>query len=586
MTSWLFRSLLVITLAALTGSCTDVAFQSQSGNVGDKGCEGGNCPAGAYSWFESGFGLCSKPCGGGTQTETVECRRNSDNVTVPDSNCPPPKPVAAKNCNMQACTGTYAWNWTDYGACSKTCGGGVKTRTVVCQNQSGQTVADSNCPTPKPAVSIACNTDPCTGGDSYTWQVTAGTCSKQCGGGTATDTVVCKKNDGTTVADSFCSATTKPPTTRTCNTDPCPVTYTYTWEAGAYSACSKDCGDGVQTRSVACKRNDGQYVSISYCDANTKPAGQQACHLKDCPTGHAVTQTAYVTPAANSVDVILVVDDSSSMKEDQAKLAARMNGLLTDLDALNIDYQVCVTTTDVGYYKGSPVKWVGLNSFVMNKNSANRSKVFVDTINSLGAEWSSDEQGIKSTYYMIRDFRGSGCLRPQSTLTVIEISDEDERSVGGNKALSSVQYQPLTAENQPDNLISLVHSTFDSSGFVKPFIWNSIIVKPGDKACENYQDAQTSPSFPGVVLASLSNKTNGAIGSICDSDYSQNLKYIKDRVVNSMPGLKLQCVPIDNPVVTFDKPVSTTISRSGNELKFTPALPEGVMVTAKYTCPN
>jgi hypothetical protein len=53
-----------------------------------------------------------------------------------------------------------------------------------------------------------------------------------------------------------------------------------------------------------------------------------------------------------------------------------------------------------------------------------------------------------------------------------------------------------------------------------------------------------------------------------------------------MPGLKLQCVPIDNPVVTFDKPVSTTISRSGNELKFTPALPEGVMVTAKYTCPN
>lgn len=581
-----YRLLLLIALTVVTGSCSNVSFEAKGG--GDsQNCSGDACAQNTdYSWFTNGFGMCSVPCGGGTSTQTVECHRNSDNVVVPDGSCQPPKPDSTKTCNMQACSMTYNWNVGPYGSCSLSCGGGTQARSVLCQDQSGKTVADSNCTTAKPAVTASCNTDPCVGTVTYSWSVTQGLCSKQCGGGTATDVVVCKGSDGSVAPDSKCSATPKPPTTRTCNTNTCPESYTYNWEAGAFGACSVDCGDGVQTRSIACKRNDGQYVSTTYCDPNTKPAMQQTCHPKDCSVGRPVTQTAYVTPASNSVDVILIVDDSSSMKEDQTKLANRMSGLLSDLDALNIDYHVCLTTTDVGYYKGSPIKWQGLNTFVMDKTSANKNQVFINTINALGAEWSSDEQGIKSTYYMIRDFRNSGCFRAQATLTVIEISDEDERSVGGNAAESSVQYKPLDYENYPDHLISFVHSSFDTAGFVKPFIWNSIIVKPGDAQCEAIQDAQTSPSFPGVLLADLATKTGGSIGSICDSDYAQNLKYIKDRVVNSMPGLKLQCVPIDNPVVTFDRAVSTQVTRNGDELKFTPALPEGVQITAKYTCPN
>jgi len=568
-------------LMVMSLSCSDVKFNSHKGTATGKQCEGANCPSGTYSWFEGGFNLCSKPCGGGTQIQTVECRRNSDNVAVAETFCSGSKPDASRTCNAQACAGTYTWNTGEYGACSKTCGGGIRTRTVVCQTQSGTTVSDSNCSIPKPASSEVCNTADCPP-VSYSWNVTPGPCSKQCGGGTATDTVVCKKNDGTTVADSFCDNSPKPPTSRTCNTEPCPVVYTYAWEPGMWSVCSKDCGDGIQTRSVTCKRSDGMYVAESYCPS-PKPATSQACKIKDCPTGRKVTQTVTVTPALNAVDVILIVDDSASMKNDQAKLASRMVGLITDLDALNIDYQVCLTTTDISYYKGSPIRWKGPETFIMNKNTANKNQVFINTIDTLGAEWSSDEQGIKATYLMIRDYRSSGCLRNDATLTTILISDENERSVGGNQSWSAAQYQPLTAENYPDNLINFVKSTF---GAAKKFIWNSIIVKPGDTVCEAQQDAQGSPSFFGTLYAELSNKTGGHVGSICDSDYAQNLQYIKERTVNSMPGLTMECTPIDTPVVTFDRVVNTTITVTGNQIKFSPALSEGVKITATYTCPN
>lgn len=588
------NSVLLFTTLILVVSCSDVKFGSKksssdsAANTPGNGprvpeCEGSVCPTATYSWYQGGFNACSKPCGSGVQTQTVECRDQNE-VVVADSFCTGPKPPTSRACNVQSCPGTYAWNIGEYGDCSKTCGGGTKTRAVICQNQNGSNVADSLCPQPKPATSASCNNDDCPPQITYAWQVTPGLCSKECGGGTATDVVICKRNDGATVDDTLCTAT-KPPTTRTCNTQDCPVNYTYAWEPQPWTACSKTCGGGTQTRAVACKRNDGAYVSTSYCDAATKPATSQACSTNSCPTGRTVTQNLFVTPALNAVDVILVIDDSSSMKEDQSKLANRMNGLISDLESLKVDYQVCITSTDNKYYAGSPIKWSGTNSVIMNKSTPNKNKVFVNTINSLGAEWSSDERGIRAVNLMLANFKNTGCMRAESTLTTILISDEDERSVGGNKSLSNTQYEPLEASDMPNNLIANIHKAFDKTGYVKPFLWNSIIVKPGDTSCMAIQDAQSSPAFYGKLYAELSNKTGGYTGSICASDYTNNLKIIKERTVNSMPGMKLQCVPLSNPTVTFDKPVSTTVTLAGDELKFSPVVPEGVTIRAVYTCP-
>lgn len=580
-----------IFMLATSLSCSEVKFQSKSKGP-EASCVGDGCiTPHTYSWFEGGYnGSCSLACGGGIETQTVNCQRN-DGVTVPDGHCTGTKPPSSRTCNPNPCTSPYEWNMGLWGACSKSCGGGVETRTVFCQRDSGgAAVDDSYCNPPKPAVSRSCNTQACAA--VYNWDIGAwGACSKTCGGGTQTRAVVCKAEDGTTVSDTYCTIA-KPSTSQACNTHDCTVTYTYDWVAGVWGACSKTCGSGTRTRDVTCQRNDGIYVADSFCAGKSQPPSTEVCNPQACPpVGRDVT-TVKTLPLP-AVDVVLIIDDSASMAADNAKLAQRMGGFLTDLDTANIDYRVCLTTTDVGFYKGSPIvwgsysgsTWVSSGTHLMTKATANKSKLFSDTVRYLGAEWSSDEQGIKAMGLMIKDYMGSNCFRSglNSTLTTILISDENERSVGGNQSWSHAQYQPLTPDNYPDTLISRVKSAFGAS---KKFIWNSIIVRPGDTACEASQDAQGVPSFFGTLYNELSNKTGGHVGSICSADYTQDLRYIKDRVVKTMPTVLLECVPTNTPVVTISPAFTTTTTIDNNLVRFNPAVPEGRTVTVKYKCPN
>ena len=60
--------------------------------------------------------------------------------------------------------------------------------------------------------------------------------------------------------------------------------YKYSWELGSWGSCSKLCGTGTQTRTVRCKREDGQYFSDAVCTAfaGTKPATSQNCNSHSC----------------------------------------------------------------------------------------------------------------------------------------------------------------------------------------------------------------------------------------------------------------------------------------------------------------
>jgi|GEM_PF-1118184 hypothetical protein len=586
----------VVVFAFFTLSCSDVSFQTKK--TAEASCVGNGCATPyTYAWFEAGFGNCSVPCGGGMQTQSVTCRR-SDGVTVSESNCSGTKPSSSQQCNIQQCTSTYSWNVGGWGICSQSCGGGTQTRSVICQDSSGSNVADGYCTASKPALSRTCNTQSCP--DSYGWQWVPNQCSKNCGGGF--EKYICVDGNNHQVADSLCTSS-KPQ--MACNTQACPIQHTYSWYTGGWGVCSKSCGGGTRTREVLCKDEDGQSMADVYCAGQSQPAGQEACNTQTCPdTGRSVTTT--MTLPQPAVDVIMIVDDSSSMLPDNTKLAAKMAGFLTDLDNANVDYRVCVTSTDVrplkpagaapgpygwhgmpltwGHYSGST--WVSSGSILITKATPNKAQLFNDTIKFIGAGYSSDEQGIGALSLMLDGYFSSGCFRQKSTLATILISDEDERSVGGQQSWSPAQYEPLTSINYPDNLISKVASKFNSSSYTKPFIWNSIIVKPGDTACEATQDAQGTPCFFGTLYNELSNKTSGHVGSICDGDYSQSLKYVKDRVVQTMPYVQLECVPTNTPTVTLSPNRSTSISTESNRVHFSPALPEGTTVTVQYRCAN
>lgn len=75
-----------------------------------------------------------------------------------------------------------------------------------------------------------------------------------------------------------------------CQSGAC-IAYLYGWVTGGWSACSVSCGGGSQTRSVVCQRDDGQVVADSYC-SGTKPATSQSCNTQACCTPFCVSHDA------------------------------------------------------------------------------------------------------------------------------------------------------------------------------------------------------------------------------------------------------------------------------------------------------
>ena len=101
----------------------------------------------------SSWSACSASCGGGTQIRSC-------NNPAPSGNGVPCTGVASQACNTNPCPSTdpVDGGWSDFGACSVSCGGGTQTRT--CANpEPSNGGADCTGESTQP-----CNTDACDDG--------------------------------------------------------------------------------------------------------------------------------------------------------------------------------------------------------------------------------------------------------------------------------------------------------------------------------------------------------------------------------------------------------------------------------------
>ena len=149
--------------------------------------------------------------------------------------------------------------------------------------------------------------------------------------------------------------------------------------------------------------------------------------------GAAAPTNVQMFPGAPSsvVDVLLVVDDSCSMTEEQALMAAASQVLIERGDRAGADYHVGVITTDAdvgnnGVLRGTP-------SFV-NSADPNRAAILAQSI-MLGVSGSATEQGLLTAQTAVTDATllagtNAGFLRANGELSVIVLSDEDDQSPG------------------------------------------------------------------------------------------------------------------------------------------------------------
>ncbi|WP_374029109.1 hypothetical protein [Bdellovibrio bacteriovorus] len=339
-------------------------------------------------------------------------------------------------------------------------------------------------------------------------------------------------------------------------------------------------------------------LSTACAKMNFAPVPEEQASTVD--TSKTISKTEVVAYGNKQVDFLLVLDDSNSMLPELKKLAARMSTFVTSLDASNIDWQMCLTTTR-GYSAngslayGTPLSWnnyvptTGTPAYLLKKGTPDLNTVFTSTIENttIGGTNSGDERGIKAAHNSFRDSVSHSCYRPGAAVSVIVISDEDERSVGGDPKNvkpndASGAYQPLEADDLPQNLLAQAKSSF---GDDVRFTFSSIIVKPGDKSCEAEQDQATSPSHAGNVYAEASRLTDGGVGSICDADYSANLNTFKDKIVNSLSHLNLECTPKPKTLkVRIGGLDVSGLKLDGKILKFSYALIEGTEIDLMYEC--
>ncbi|XP_041374550.1 thrombospondin type-1 domain-containing protein 4-like [Gigantopelta aegis] len=229
---------------------------------------------GIYSWRISGFSECSTTCGGGSQVTEIVCVKGNSQVVVTADNCEPTNIPRRQTvaCNTQPCPPD--WEPADWGECSRTCGMGIQSRTVECRRRISPTVAvsvsASHCNnSARPAVTQMCQVRPCAEWKLTDWSQ----CSTDCGLGERSRKVTCISTEGIIVSDRRCGLR-KPAVKEVCDMGSCAQGWYHTKWSGQ---CSSHCGSGVYTRKVYCSSSDGSELPAKKCLSSKKPREHKSC---------------------------------------------------------------------------------------------------------------------------------------------------------------------------------------------------------------------------------------------------------------------------------------------------------------------
>lgn len=230
------------------------------------------------------------------------------------------------------------------------------------------------------------------------------------------------------------------------------------------------------------------------------------------------------------VDVVFVVDDSGSMREDQQKLGENFASFIQHFTALNLDYRLAVITTDVAHddRKGK------FHGGVITPETPQADRVFLENV-AVGTEGSPAESGLVAIRMAFQDpdavAHNGDFLRPDAILAVVIVSDEEDFSDGDSS-------EPDPADAPPvDEIVSFLLSLKDGdpAKVIMPVIVGDI-----PDGCTGADGVKAEPGFRYHEAATA---LNGSKSSICSDDFATVLDEIGSELAGLVTAFPLDYTP-------------------------------------------
>lgn len=227
-------------------------------------------------------------------------------------------------------------------------------------------------------------------------------------------------------------------------------------------------------------------------------------------------ETSWSQVETQGLDILWVVDNSSSMGEEQDILGSGFLSFVNELD--EDDVRIAVTSTSFDATLGG---FEGDTPFITPQDDdflsefASRARI--------GINGGDKEKGLEASIAALRDNEGD-FMRPETLLVVVYVSDEEDCSDGG--LLDGEP--PEECYRQKDSLppvADYVSELQDVKGTPESVLVGAIV---GPKAsCED--------SYPGRRYWAAAYQTGGLVGNICEADWS---RFMEDLGASSTGGLR------------------------------------------------
>lgn len=298
------------------------------------------------------------------------------------------------------------------------------------------------------------------------------------------------------------------------------------------------------------------------------------------------------------IDLLIVVDNSTSMSADQEKLSREFSSFVSSIS--DSDYRIGVITTDTdtlnkedleGFY-GNLAVVESTGKRYISKSDVDPGVLFADLIKrseTLSCLTSSGHtkidcvSGFERPLYAIklaidkRDTVNSGFFREGADLGVVIITDEDETDFSPGVYYSA------------EDLLEHFKNKFDDEKKITAF---DISIPIGDSICFDAQKEETKFKISvnyGVRVHELTTLTGGFGVNICDPNFSRGLNLISNYVEKNLLPLKIKLpdsIVLESIVLTITTaeglPFDAKYTVEGNTLKVSPFPPEGSSTRLEY----